>query len=554
MQLLKEVRDLERLSDILGVLFEEGFDVLIEEVKLSHMIPFSKKVAVGLRPKKERGHEEKLRRTLERLGPTFIKFGQMLSVRSDMLPRSYIKELEKLQDNVPPFPFEQVQSIIEQELGQHLYDIFRSFEKKPIAAASISQVHKAVLKTGQQVAVKIQRPGIDQQMMADIDIMRLLARTLHKHFPKVRPYNPEEVVAEFEAWTTKELNFVLEAKNAMRFAQNFASSSTVHIPKMYTEYSTKKVLVSQFIDGIELHHVDELKKKGIDVEKALENGFNALLKQVFEDGLFHADPHPGNILVLKDASVAFVDFGIVGHFDDRLKNLAVDMLSGVLNQDAEGVAETLLELGSSGEVDRDALKEDVKEIIDPLQYMKLNEEHLSAVIEELMGLASKHKIQISPSFVLFGKTIVTLEGVALEYDPQFPIIEKSRPFLEQLILKRYSPKQQIKVLMHESKKYKRFLQQFPEKAMRAMETLQRGKIQIHLEDTDIHSLSREIDRSSNRIAYGLIIAGLLIASSFLIQVERGPLFYGIPLIAFITFVTAAILGFVLVISILREKS
>ncbi len=553
MQLLKEVRDIERFTEILGVLFEEGFEFAIDEVKLSHLIPFSKKVAVGLKPKKDRKHEEKLRRTLERLGPTFIKFGQMLSVRSDMLPREYIKELEKLQDDVKPFPFEQVKSTIEKELGKPLYDLFRTFDKTPIASASISQVHRAILKTGEKVAVKVQRPNIQKQMLADIDIMRVLAGILQKHFPKTKPYKPLQVVSEFEAWTKKELDFLLEANNAIRFKGNFTNSQTVHIPKVFTEYTTEKILVTEFIDGIELHHVDELKKKGIDVEKALENGFNAVLKQVFEDGLFHADPHPGNILVLDDASVAFVDFGIVGHFDDKLKNLAIDMLSGVLNQDADSVVETLLELGTQGDVNRDELKEDVKEIIDPLQYMKLNEEHLSVVIEELVGLAAKHKIQISPSFVLFGKTIVTLEGVALEYDPKFPIIEKSRPFLEKLILKRYSPREQVKSLMRETKKYKRFIQQFPEKATRALETLQRGKVQIHLEDMDINRLSHEIDKSSNRIAYSLVIAGLLIASAFLVQVPKGPFFYGVPFVAFVTFIPAAILGFVLIISILREK-
>jgi ubiquinone biosynthesis protein len=553
MQLLKEVRDIERFTEILGVLFEEGFEVAIEDVKLSHMIPFTKKVAVGLKPKKERKHEEKLRRTLERLGPTFIKFGQMLSVRPDLLPRHYIKELEKLQDEVRPFAFEQVKSTIEKELQKPLYDIFRSFDKKPIAAASISQVHQAILRTGEKVAVKVQRPNIQKQMFSDIDILRVLARIVEKHFPKTRSYEPLQVVSEFEAWTKKELNFLTEANNAIRFRNNFTNSPTVRIPKVFTDYTTEKILITEFINGIELHKVDELKKKGINVGIALENGFNALLKQVFEDGFFHADPHPGNILVMDDATIAFVDFGIVGHFDDKLKGLAVDMLSGILNQDADSVVETLLELGTTGEVDRDALKEDVREIIDPLQYMKVSEEHLSTIIEELVGLASKHHIQISPSFVLFGKTIVTLEGVALEYDPNFPIIEKARPFLEKLILKRYSPKEQVKSLMQETKKYKRFLQQFPEKATRALETLQRGKVQIHLEDMDINRLSHEIDKSSNRIAYSLVIAGLLIASAFLVQVDRGPFFYGVPFIAFVTFLPAAILGLILVISILKEK-
>lgn len=309
----------------------------------------------------------------------------------------------------------------------------------------------------------------------------------------------------------------------------------------------------EFIDGIELNKVKELRKRGIDFEKVIENGFNAILKQVFEFGFFHADPHPGNIMVLRDGSVAFVDFGIVGHFDDRLKNLSIDLLSGVLTEDPELVLDTLLEMGMQAETDKESLKDEIKQIIDPLQYMKLREEKISSVMEDIISVAIKHKVRVPASFVLFGKTIVTLEGIALEFDPNFPVIEKARPYIERLVLRRYSPKEQMKGMLHEIKKYKKFIQQFPDKATRALETIERGKMEIHLEDTDISKLSTELDRSSNRIAYGLIIAGLLIASSFMIQVEKGPFFWGIPLIALITFIAASMLGFVLLISIIRER-
>ena len=553
-RLLKEVEDLERFSEILGVLFEEGFEYVIHRIDLLGRVPVSKRVKSKLKGiEKPRSNEEKLRSTLERLGPTFIKLGQMLSVRPDLLPKSYIKELEKLQDGVAPFSWEVVKETVEKELKQNIPSVFSSFEKKPIASASISQVHRAVLRTGEQVVVKVQRPHIVKTMLADIDIMRYFAKLLVKGFPKVRGYQPIRIVEEFEAWTRKELDFRLEAKNCVRFLHNFEGDPTVRIPRVYLEHSTEKILISEFIDGIELHNVRALKRNGVDFDKVMENGFNAILKQVFEFGLFHADPHPGNILVLKDNSVAFVDFGIVGHFDDKLKNQAIDAISGIFTQDADLVLDTLLEMGVQANTDREALRDEIKQVIDPLKYMKLREEKISSVMEDVITIAIKYNVRIPPAFVLFGKTLVTLEGVALEYDPEFPIIETARPFIEKLILKRYSPKEQLKGMVHEARKYKKFIQQFPEKATRALDTLERGKLEIHLEDTDISRLSHEIDKSSNRIAYGLVITGLLIASSYLVQIEKGPFVYGIPLIAFGTFIAAAVMGFILLVSIIKDR-
>src|SRR3989344_1969905 len=524
-RLIKEVRDLKRFSEILGVLFEEGFATIIHDIRLLGRVPVAKRVTSKRRKREERSHEEKLRRTLERLGPTFVKFGQMLSVRPDLLPKSYIRELEKLQDQVPPFPYEQARKTVEKELGRPLESVFSSFEKKPIASASISQVHRAVLRSGEKVAVKVQRPGIIKTMASDIDLMMYFARLLQKNFPKIRQYEPVRIVEEFESWTQKELDFKLEAKNAVRFGHNFADDPTVKIPKVFLELSTVKVLVTEFIDGVQLYDLEGIRKMGVDFGKVLENGFNAVLRQVFEFGFFHADPHPGNIIVLKNGAVAFADF----------------------------VVDTLLEMGMDGDVDKGALRDEIKQIIDPLKYLSLHEEKLSSAVEDIINVAMEHHIRIPASFVLFGKTMVTLEGIALKYDPDFPIIEKARPYIERLVMKRYAPKEQLKGMMTEARRYKKFFQQLPDKATRAMETLERGKVDIHLEDTDISRLSREIEISSSRIAYGLVIAGLLVASSYLIQVEKGPFVYGIPLIAFATFFSAAVLGFLLLISILNDR-
>src|SRR3989344_9437648 len=347
--IIKEVRDLNRFKEILKVLFEEGFDFILVKTGLLAKVPFTKRITKRLKEKEGLKPEVMLRKTLERLGPTFIKFGQLLSVRPDLVPKEYVKELEKLQDSVPPFPYSEAKSIIEKELGKGLEHLFLDFEKAPIASASISQVYRATLKTGEKVAVKVQRPNVRQIMETDIEIMMYIAKLLENNIEAIKRFKPAKIVQEFKDWTEKEMDFKLEARNAKRFYDNFRGSKTVHIPKAYDELTSGKVLTLEFIEGIELHNLREIKKSRIDYGQVIKNGFEAIMTQVFVHGIFHADPHPGNIIIMKDNSIAFVDFGIVGYFDENLKNKCIDMLYGIVEQDEELVMETLLSLGMKSE-------------------------------------------------------------------------------------------------------------------------------------------------------------------------------------------------------------
>ena len=552
-QIIKEVRDIRRFNEILVVLFEEGFDFLIYETGIKVHIPFGKIIKKKLKNSENLKPEVRLRKTLERLGPTFIKFGQLLSVRPDLVPKEYAKELENLQDNVPSFPFEQVKEILEKEFGKKLGDIFASIEKTPIAAASISQVHKAVLKTGEKVAVKIQRPNVKKVMETDIEIMEYFAHVAENNIDDLKKFRPVRIVDEFKEWTEKELDFKLEARNAKRFYQNFKNSRTVHIPFIYDELTTERVLTLEFIEGVELHDTNEIKKRKLDFKKIIQNGFDAIMTQVFVHGIFHADPHPGNILVMKDNSIAFVDFGIVGYFDESLKNKCIDIFYGIIEQDVGLIMQTLASMGMESDTDYEELRSDIGIIIQPLQNSSISQIKISKVIEEILEIGLHHKIKIPASFVLFGKTIVTLEGVALEYDPNFRLAETSKPFIEKLIRKRTNPLYVWKGLMHNMNRYRKFVEDFPEKAERALDKIQRGTIKVDIEDTDIRKLSLEIDRSSNRVAYGLLISALLVTSAILINVEKGPSVLGIPLLAFLSFFFASLLVFILFVSILKEK-
>ncbi len=552
--LIKEVRDIKRFNEILIVLFEEGFDFLLGKIRLKRHVPITKRLKSRLTKRQELKPEVMLRRTLERLGPTFIKLGQVLSVRPDLIPKEYCKELEKLQDKVPDFSFNEAKAIIEKGLGKGMNHLFLDFEKKPIASASISQVHKAILKNGDKVAVKVQRPNVKHIMETDIEIMLYIAGLLERYMEKIRNFKPVRIVEEFKEWTEKELDFRLEARNAKRFYQNFKGSRTVHIPKVYDDLTTEHILTLEFIDGVELHDIKNIKKRRIDFNKIIRNGFDAVMTQVFVHGIFHADPHPGNIIVMRNNSIAFVDFGIVGYFDEKLKNKCIDLLYGIVEKNEEIVMDTLINMGmEGGEVDYEQLKSDIGFVIQPLQGSSLKDIKVSKVLEEIIDIALKHNLRMPASFVLFGKTIITLEGVAIEYDPNFNIIDTAKPFIEGIIRKRASPLYIWKSFAHSINRYRKFAEDFPEKAEKALDKIQRGTIKVDIEDTDIKKLALEIDRSSNRVAYGLLIAALLIASAILMNIGKGPTILGVPLLAFLSFFFASIFSLILFMSIVREK-
>lgn len=551
-RIVKEAKDINRLREILTVLFEEGFDFAIEKTKLKHKIPLTKRVKARIEKKKKHTIEKRLRLTLERLGPTFIKFGQVLSVRPDLMPKSYIKELENLQDSVPPFSYDLVREQIKNELGNDIEEMFSSFDKKPIASASISQVHKAVLKDGSRVAVKVQRPNAREIMESDIDIMFYVARLLEKHMPNVRKFNPVGVIEEFSKWTEKELDFKREAFNAKRFARNFANSKTVKIPVIYDNFTTDKILVMEFIDGIELHNIRQARKEKIDLRPLIKIGFESILTQVFVHGFFHADPHPGNIIITRDRKIAFVDFGIVGHFDENLKNKFIDLFYGIISNDPGKVVDTLVELSGVEIGDKYELQDDVGEILDSLQSSDISKIKVSNALEGIMDLALSRGLKMPAPFVLFGKAVITLEGIALEYDPKFRLVESSRPFIEKLMRQRYNPVAVLNSFMKNMLRFGKFAEEFPEQASNALKRIEKGRIKVDIEDTDIKKLSMEIDKSGNRVAYSMLIAALLIVGALTIN-YGSPVLLNLPPISLFSFIAALILSFVLLSSILREK-
>jgi ubiquinone biosynthesis protein len=326
----------------------------------------------------------------------------------------------------------------------------------------------------------------------------------------------------------------------------------VKIPKVYDSLTTNKILTMEFIDGIELHNIRQIKKKKIDLRPVLEKGFNAVLTQVFVHGFFHADPHPGNIIITNDRKIAFVDFGIVGHFDDDLKAKSIDLFSGIIENNAEQIVNTLIDLSRTAVEDKYELKYEISDILEPMQYGDIGSIKVSRILEEIMDLSLNYGLKMPMPFVLFGKTIITLEGVALEYDPKFRLVENSKPFIGKLIRQRYSPVNVFGSFMKDMFKFRKFAEEFPERTSRALEKIEKGTIKVDVEDTDIKKLSVEIDRSSNRIAYSMLITALLIVGALTLNFGK-PFFLNVPLIPFLSFMTALILSSILLFSILKEK-
>jgi len=544
----KDIRDLIRFNKIMLILTQQGFGYLFDKIRPKG-ISTKKKI-------KEKTNPRRLRITLEKLGPTFVKLGQILSIRPDLLPKEYTRELSNLQDRVPPFPYSKVEKIIEKELHKPINKLFSYFSKEPIASASVAQVHKAKLKNGTTVAVKVQRPNVKEIMSTDIEIMFYIAKLLEKHYKRIRKYSPVGIVGEFKDWTHDELNFKTEAKNAKKFYKNFKNSDKVKIPKVFGKYSTKKVLTLEYIDGIELHNLGKIKnKKGYKIKEIMKNGFDAILIQVFEHGFFYADPHPGNILVLKENKIAFVDFGIVGHFDNYLKKKSVELFYSFMEGDIDSMVGIFLDIGSIGKrkINIESFKEDVSKVVEPLQKSSLKEAKLMKAIEEVFDIALEHHIKPPVDFALFIKTIVELEGIGLEYVPNFKFIDNAKPFIEKLIKKDIKLPIMAKNLMKNLTKYSKLFKGLPDQLSSALRKIQKGTVKVDIEDTDIKRLATDIDKSSNRLTYGIIIAAFLITGALLVNIGK-TIFYDFPLISLICFTMALIFAILLFISIQKEEN
>ncbi|MEW9121277.1 MAG: AarF/ABC1/UbiB kinase family protein [Thermotaleaceae bacterium] len=505
-------RNLKRYKKIADILVKYGFGYFVE--RLNHRGAFPKWIFKKSVQDSNLTVGERFRLTLEELGPTFIKLGQILSTRPDIASEEIIFELAKLQDCAIEFPIEVVEATVESELGLNLYRAFNSFSKNPIAAASIGQVHTAKLLTGENVVVKIQRPNIKNIITTDINILTHMASIFDEYYKGEIPFKMVEIVDEFSNSITRELDYTVEARNAEKFRENFKEDRSVQIPKVYWDLTSKKILTMESIAGIKVANIEALKERGWDTKRIADLIATSFMKQVFIYGLFHGDPHPGNIFILDEKKIAFIDFGIVGYLDRETMNFITDLFIAGAKRDIEKIVHLLIEIDAiSEETNVRRLKEDISYVLNLYYNTPLKRLKMSEAVTELMGIAYHNSVKLPLQFTVLAKAIITLEGCVKILNPDFSVSDIAGKFVHEITSHRLSPHQLVGNTLNYIEDIFSSMQSFPKYVKNILKRLEKNEIQIRIEQSEVESLTWQLKETGIRISISLITAALLIASS-----------------------------------------
>lgn len=559
LSLTRSYRSAKRLQQIINVLLKHGFGRIIDQIHLGRYIPFRKRLKeFGQWPSlKGPGVAERLRMAFEELGPSFIKLAQILASRPDLITSQFANEFKKLQDEVPPFPTREAKRIIEEEIKMPIDRIFLDFEDRPVAAASIAQVHNAKLLDGSDVIVKVQRPEIIEQIETDINILTTAARLLDRHIPESRFFNPMGIVDEFSRTVHKELDFIAEAKNCCKFRRNFEDNPDIFIPRIYAEFVTNKVLTMERIEGVRIDNISEITAMGLDRKRIAQTGVGAYFKMILEDGFFHADPHPGNLFVMPNGQIGFVDFGIVGRVTPEMMEVMANTFLALISRDFDRLIDQYIELGIVPEdVDLDKFrkefKSDLVDFLEPLYGLTLQEINFAQYLDTVTHIALKHRMQIPSDLLLTNKAMLILENIGRELDPDFDFIAAAEPYASRLARKKYSPSKVYERASKNVMEFGDFVLLFPKQIRQIIRKILRDDIHMKLTHIGLDRFITDMDRSSNRIAFSMIISSILLSSAIMHATEVGPKVLGFSILGILSFGLAFFLGIWLVISIIRS--
>jgi len=543
---MKRTTKIQRIRELVHILRDHGLKNFVKELGLTSFLSRSKmEERVEKQLEEVRAHE--LRELFEDLGPAFIKLGQFLGMRPDILPPHFAKELQKLHDEAKPFSPEKAKQIIENELEYKLDEIFEEFYNEPIASASIGQVHEATLKNGEEVVVKIQRPEIEERVKADLELIERFTRILEDIYPESQMYQPHEVTKEFKKMLEKELDYTVEARNAQRFKNAFEGEPNIRIPKIHWDYLTKRVLIMENIEGKSMRtlmdgeYPEELK------QEIAENFARNMMRQFFIHGIFHADPSPGNIhFCEEDGSLVLLDFGAIGRFNEEMRNNLIDIFIGMFENDIEKVKDILLEIG---EIHGDYNEEDLKWDIENVLQLYRNKPDLmlkEGLDNEIMDIVRTHNITLPVDFLLMERAIAETEGICTTLQPDFDFFKASEPIIEEVIIERYHPKKQIKEIFHSVNDYRELFMNFPDRANNVLDNLEKGELKIDIELKGLENMEERLDTISNRLSYTILAASIIIGSALIVLSEQEGVFG--PYI----FLISILIGVWLIITILRR--
>lgn len=530
LNLKSKIEDLNRLRQIITVFFEAGFGFIIDRLRLRYLVPLRLRLSQRFKRLKAPARPEikppqvRLRESFEKLGPSFMKLGQILSLRPDLVGFEYAKELEKLQSRAATFSFEQVEKIIQKEFGRPIETLFKSFEKQAFAAASLAQVHRAVLKDGTQAAVKVQRPNVDETIKKDIHILFFLAFLLEKYIPESKPLRPAQVVKEFAAWTMRELDFKVEATNTERFRYNLKDEPDIKIPKVYWDLTSQRVLTMEFVEGVKLDEEERLAKMRPSRELLAHNAVKVLLKQFLIDGFFHADPHPGNFFILKNNIICLHDFGMVGYVSPEMRSEMVSYFMSFIHQDMENSLKHLLDVAEVREdSDVEGFKQEVSSILSVWFYSPAKESIATSFFKAISA-SVKYNIVFPSNLVLLGKAMLATEAMAKRFYPKFDFNKQFADFVGMVYRSAFDPRAAAKDFQDNMFDYLAFLKKLPEHTLKLLEKFEKGDIGVKINIEEFIEVKEEMDRQNDvRILAGLTAITLL-TSALVMNIEEARIF------------------------------
>jgi ubiquinone biosynthesis protein len=527
------VRDLPRLREISSVLIRYGLGDLVRGTGIATLLERAGQI-LQWGEAKDVAHLEppqRVRLAFEALGPTFVKLGQMLSTREDLLPPAWTSELARLHSDVPPVPFEELLPQLEEALGRSPFEVFDDLEREPYAAASIAQVHRARLTNGTPVILKIRRPGIEAKIDADLRILAYLARLVEREIVEARPYQPVQVVDQLRRSLTRELDLAVEARNTERFARNFADDPDILVPHVYWAWTSTVMNVQEEITGIRGNDLAAIDAAGLDRAELAARGADAVLKMILVDGFFHADPHPGNVMYLPGNRIALIDFGMVGRLSPGRRSQIIDLLTGLARHDEQAMLDVFLDWRGSDAVDESRLAADLGELALAFADVPLKDLRVGVLLHRVSAILRDHAIVLPADLTLLFKALISLEGLGRQYDPEFRLIARVKPFLDRAMSERYQPVEAVRRGQSTFSDVLGLVTSMPRDLARLIKDLRQGRMRVELDLKRLDSFGARLDSAIDRGTIGVMTASLVIGSSIVMSVPGGPTLFGVSLLS-----------------------